>query len=274
MAEMMKAQAALRTMQKESAECPDRAMQEELEAEENEKNCKRDKLAKGRGRGRGGRGRGRSRKGRGKGLTTEDNDDNKNDGAHASHTGDAEIPPPQPAVEEEEMEKEPMVEPSQDVPPNDVEVAESPVKKPRLCRRTSRKKLQRLKVLSPSSSGKKTKKRKQYDEVAQDSAEVTEAPGQEDEVGWDFREENEPGETGAKTDEAQIPKPKTKKPKRVKKVAKQRTECPKAASSAIPEGQQQVPETPAETHGEKSKEELAKEKEQKDKDSIETDVVL
>ena len=227
----LQAQAALRTMQKESAECPDRAMQDVLVAEENEKNGKRDKRAKGRGRGRGGRGgRGRSGKGRGKGCAPEVKDDEKKDNEKkddetkddempASHSGDAEIAtPPSCAVEEK---KKPLIEPSHKFPPDDAEVTESPVKKPRLGRRNSRKKLQRLRVLSPSSSGKKMyKKRKPDDGEVGGPADATETPGQEDQEGWDFRGENGPEETDAQNHEGEIPEPAPSKPKRERKKAR------------------------------------------------------
>ena len=282
----LQAQAALRTMQKESAECPDRAMQDELEAEENEKNGKRDKRLKGRGRGRGGRGgRGRSGKGRGKGCAPEVKDDEKKDNEKkddetkddempASHSGDAEIAtPPSCAVEEK---KKPLIEPSHKFPPDDAEVTESPVKKPRLGRRNSRQKLQRLRVLSPSSSGKKMyKKRKPDDGEVGGPADATDKPGQEDQEGWDFRGENGPEETDAQNHEGEIPEPAPSKPKRERKKSKKPKVRQEAAGSANPEGpKQHVSDTPDETQKEKTKEEIAMEKAKEDKDLIENDVAV
>ena len=147
----LKAQAALRTMQKEAN---DRELLEELQGEEDERIAKKRNKGKGRGRGKG-RGKGARGKGGRKGRGKEQ------DG-----------PPPDTAKAAESTTENPPTENVDDqtgcshAPTIDVDAAEVPTqqrssrlrrKKSRLAGETS--KLKRLKVMPPSSSAKKSRSR-------------------------------------------------------------------------------------------------------------------
>ena len=143
----LEAQAAIRNMAKEAADAPDqdKALREELEAEEAEKQMKKAK-AKGRGKGKG-KGKGKGGRGRGRGRGKKDDPEEQMPEVEVATTHD---------VDEVEVTKAtdspPVVEME---PPNDSLTPKSTGHKPI---KRKRSKLRRLKALSPSSSAKKAAK--------------------------------------------------------------------------------------------------------------------
>ena len=140
----LEAQAAIRNMAKEAGDAPDqdKELREELEAEEAEKQFKKNKAVKGRGKGKG-KGRGKGRGGRGKkARPDEEMPATTHDAEEKCEVGLADQVTDSPPV----MEME---------PPNDSLTPESTGHKPIKRRRS---KLRRLKALSPSSSAKKAAK--------------------------------------------------------------------------------------------------------------------
>lgn len=133
----LKAQAALRKMQRE-AEDPDKEMREELQEEEHTKKTKKDKTKEKKACRKGGKGKGRGR-GRGKGAKTEKKKDPDMPESGREKPDDENLPDPQMLGTTE------VAEPS------------SSTKKRRTLGRKNSK-LKRLRVLSPSSSAKKKRK--------------------------------------------------------------------------------------------------------------------
>ena len=193
----LKAQAALRTMQKEA---DDRELLEELQGEEDERIAKKRNKGKGRGRGKG-RGKGARGKGGRKGR------EKVQDGPPADTAKATENPPTENVDDQTGCSHEPTI---------DVDAAEDDVptqqRSSRLRRKRSRlagetSKLKRLKVMSPSSSAKKSRSR-QGD------------PGDADDKAVGPGEQSVPGELVGLNHDELLEKPKRKKRKSKSRLGK------------------------------------------------------
>eukprot|EP00435_Cladocopium_sp_Y103_P028704 s1914_g7.t1 len=170
------AQNAIRNMAKEAAD-PDKGLHDELLAEEDERQSKKTARkgggrGKGRGKGRGGKGRGgKGRGGKGvKGRGGKGHQDGKNDetAPHTTATAPGSDAPMETLdVDEPEQEGEHTASATVDEPMGEAEMGESheptrevldhPNPPKRKKSKIVERKLKRLKLLSPSSSGKKAK---------------------------------------------------------------------------------------------------------------------
>ena len=185
------AQNALRNMAKEAAD-PDKELHDELLAEEDEKQSKKNARkgagrGKGRGKGRGGKGK-NGGKGRGKKQPKDGNDD-----APGSETFDVDEPEHEKKDEHtasatvDELRGEDEMGESRDPKP---EVLDRPSPPKRKKSKIVERKLKRLKMLSPSSSGKKANQNPAH------PREVNAVP--EDAVEGDLQNRTHKGRRGAK----------------------------------------------------------------------------
>lgn len=159
------AQNALRNMAKEAAD-PDKDLHDELLAEEDERLCKKNARkgggrGKGRGKGRGGKGRGgKGGKGRGKKQPKDDGIDDET-APHTTATApgsDAHMETlDEPEQEKEDERTSATVDELRGEDEPTPEVQDRPTPPKRKKSKMVERKLKRLKMLSPSSSGKKAK---------------------------------------------------------------------------------------------------------------------